>query len=128
MQYDGAPLPPPQKALAVFTGRPGRTKEMQYWDPEVFPMCFPLLAFDGAEGWKPGILKAGIYGQAGREPPTEDNSPLDDDALARDPLTIDNLTLGRSVIHKQIFVSLRAYWRSMMQHRGTDVRGWLNSI
>ena len=89
-------------------------------------MSFPLLAFDGAEGWRPGIRKAGMHGQAGQEPPNEQNNILDDDAVAREPLAVDNLTLGRDKIHKQIFVSLRQYWRSLMQHRGESVTGWLS--
>jgi len=97
---------------------------MQYWDPRVFALLFPILSYNGVLGWEPSIPKVGVHGPEGVGLPAY----VKDGAVAIDPTTLDNLTLsdyGRSKVHKEVFVSPRQYWRSLWQHYGDSITGQL---
>jgi hypothetical protein len=119
---DGNEVPEHRGVWLEGRGQRGYVK-LQRWDPNLEPICFPLLFPRGQQGWTLGI-RTSRHALA-RE---ADDNEVDENADALtvggqdDAVDDDNILAAGPDAKRQVrrgeFVSMREFWRSMFQLRG----------
>jgi hypothetical protein len=104
---------PPHRGIWL-SGKDGKVHKLQPWDPNLEPICFPLLFPRGQQGYRLGIPYRGVIPRINAPGEVADSQQLDDDTVLA---TVPGAE-GRQVAQPRQFVSMREFWRNLMHLRG----------